>query len=82
LSDLSGNPLVIEGLWGLIVGNGGNGGDANALYFTAGISGGDEIESHGLFGRINAVPEPATMIAGFVLSVSCVVVWLRKRRTT
>jgi hypothetical protein len=33
-------------------GNGGKGGNANRLYFTAGISGGGAIEDHGLFGSI------------------------------
>jgi len=34
----------------------GNGGDANTLYFAAGING----ETAGLFGAITAVPEPTT----------------------
>ena len=59
LADLSNNPLVNPGLWGLTFGNGGNGGDPNALYFTAG----GENEDIGVFGRIRAVPEPA----GFAL---------------
>ena len=44
-------PIVIDGLWGLRVGNGGGapfGGDPNAVYFTAGING----EADGLFGTI------------------------------
>jgi hypothetical protein len=32
----------------------------NQVYFTAGISGGDAIEDHGLFGSLS-VPEPATL---------------------
>lgn len=31
-------------------------GDANALYFTAGIAGPDTVESHGLLGTLHAVP--------------------------
>jgi uncharacterized protein (TIGR03118 family) len=53
------------GLWALIFGNGGSGGDPNTLYFTDGVNG----ESNGLFGSITAVPEPSTwamMILGFV----------------
>ena len=53
------------GLWALIFGNGGNGGDPNTLYFTDGING----ETNGLFGSISAVPEPSTwamMILGFI----------------
>ena len=57
LADLSNNPLVNPGLWGLTFGNGGNGGDPNALYFTAG--GADE--DIGVFGRIRAVPEPMSL---------------------
>jgi uncharacterized protein (TIGR03118 family) len=57
LQDKTGSPLVIEGLWGLIFGNGkANGGDANTLYFTAGISGGGSVEDHGLFGSIGIAP--------------------------
>src|SRR5207248_1795397 len=36
-----GRPLVIQGLWDLVFGNGGQGGDPNTLYFTAGIAGPD-----------------------------------------
>jgi hypothetical protein len=39
-------------LWGLQFGNGGNGGDANTLYFTAGIANGANVEDHGLLGSI------------------------------
>jgi uncharacterized protein (TIGR03118 family) len=79
LSDLNGNPLVDEGLWGLAFGNGGPGFDPNSLYFTAGIPGPDSVEDHGLFGRIQAVPEPGTFwltgagaITGFA--------WMRRRQ--
>jgi uncharacterized protein (TIGR03118 family) len=58
LQDNTGNALPITGLWGLLFGNGGNGGDPATLYFTAGIAGpyGEAPESHGLFGSIQAVP--------------------------
>ncbi len=51
LQDANDKPIVNPGLWGLQFGNGASGGDSNALYFTAGISGpgGEAIESHGLF---------------------------------
>jgi len=48
LEDEDGDPIVIEGLWGLLFGNGGDGGDEHDLYFTAGI----DDEEHGLFGEI------------------------------
>jgi plastocyanin len=56
LQDSSGAVITIPGLWGLLFGNGGNGGDVNTLYFTAGIPGPDNIEDHGLFGSIVANP--------------------------
>jgi len=40
--------ITIDGLWALRVGNGGRGGDADAVYFTAG----PDHESHGLFGSL------------------------------
>jgi uncharacterized protein (TIGR03118 family) len=38
LTDANGTPIAIEGLWAISFGNGGMGGDTNALYFTAGIN--------------------------------------------
>jgi uncharacterized protein (TIGR03118 family) len=54
----TGSPIVIQGLWSLVFGNGGRGGDSGTLYFTAGIPGtsGEPLESHGLFGSIQASP--------------------------
>lgn len=52
LADHSGHAISIDGLWGLKVGNGGNGGDLNTLYFAAGIAGPDALDDHGLFGSI------------------------------
>lgn len=43
--------IAIDGLWGLAFGNGFRGQLADSLYFTAGPAG----ESHGLYGRIDAV---------------------------
>ena len=68
LQNTMGDPIVIDGLRGLIFGNGGNGGDLNVLYFTAGPvdeqPDGPLDEQHGLFGSLAplAVPEPATML--------------------
>jgi len=59
LNDTAGNPIMIPGLWGLLFGNGKNGGDAATLYFTAGIPGDGGIEDHGLFGSIQPGPPPA-----------------------
>ncbi len=64
LDGSNGNPVVIDGLWALTIGNGAGGGSLNTLYFTAGPDG----ENHGLFGSLTVVPELSTwamMLAGF-----------------
>ena len=61
LQDESGNGIVIDELWGLIFGNGGNGGDVNTLYFTAGIG----EEEHGLFGSLKPTTASATSLIQF-----------------
>jgi len=62
------------GLWALIFGNGGNGGDPNVLYFSDGING----ETDGLFAAIS-VPEPSSLIlliaALSLLSGACRKLW-------
>jgi uncharacterized protein (TIGR03118 family) len=50
LENGKGRAIQIDGLWALVFGNGGTGGDTDKLYFTAGI----EDEKHGLFGQIRA----------------------------
>ena len=50
LEDQHGNPITIQGLWGLTFGNGGLAGPTNVLFFAAGIN----DESDGLFGDIAA----------------------------
>lgn len=72
LKDPSGNPITIDGLWGLRVGNGGNGGDPNTVYFSAGPNG----EADGLFGSLAFVPEP-TIPA--LIVVGSLLLFLRKR---
>ena len=47
----SGQPFSEDNLWSLSFGNGGNGGVANTLYFTAGPGGTD-----GLFGSLQPIP--------------------------
>jgi uncharacterized protein (TIGR03118 family) len=51
LKGADGEPIHIDGLWALKVGNGGKGGDANTVYFTAGL----DHETHGLFGSLTPV---------------------------
>jgi uncharacterized protein (TIGR03118 family) len=48
-----GDPIVIEGLWGLAFGSGRAGFGEDDLYFAAGPGNGDEIETHGLFGELD-----------------------------
>lgn len=73
LLDTSGNPLEIPGLWGLRVGNGGNGGDLNSVYFAAGIPGPDLVEDHGLFGSLTVPDSGATfmMMAFALAAIAC-----------
>jgi len=69
-----GSPVQIDGLWALMNGNGGNGGDPNKVYFTAGLNG----EQDGLFGSLSPVPEPSTW-ALMLLGFGAVGLVLRKR---
>jgi uncharacterized protein (TIGR03118 family) len=63
VDDLTNMPISIDGLRALDFGNGGNGGQTNELFFTAGPNDG----ANGLFGKIvsttssSSVPEPATL---------------------
>jgi uncharacterized protein (TIGR03118 family) len=54
----TGMPIVIDGLWGLIPGNGGSSGNTRDIYFTAGPN----DESGGEFGVLRPVPEPSSLI--------------------
>jgi uncharacterized protein (TIGR03118 family) len=66
LTDSSGNKLLsnAQGIWDLTFGTGGNGGDPNTLYFTAGLNN----ENDGLFGAI--APLPGLAEGGAVANVS------------
>jgi uncharacterized protein (TIGR03118 family) len=75
LLSANGAPIAIDGLWELAFGGGGESGPTNDLYFAAGI----DDESHGLFGTINAVPEPATW-ALMLLGVTAMGVQFRSAR--
>jgi uncharacterized protein (TIGR03118 family) len=61
IQDEGGNGIVIDELWDLKFGNGGNGGDVNTLYFAAGIG----HEEHGLFGKLNPTTASATSLVQF-----------------
>jgi uncharacterized protein (TIGR03118 family) len=61
LKDSMGNPITIDGLWSLTVGNGASAGSSSQIYFTAGSNG----EADGLFGTLS-VPEPSSIAAVLV----------------
>jgi len=84
LRDSSGNPISIDGIWGLTFGNGVSLGDANSLYFTAGPN----SEFDGLFGKLTAnqmasdtpvMPPLLLVLMGAVLFVVAIVVWPASR---
>ncbi len=52
LQDANGEDIVINQVWGIEFGNGGNGGQLSELFFTAG----PDNYAHGLFGKITANP--------------------------
>ena len=66
------------GLWALDFGNGVTG-NANTLYFTAGVNG----QKDGLFGAINSVPEPGSLSLFLpALAVLLIYRWRRERATS
>jgi len=62
VNDTNGNPFAVQGLWAIAFGNGGSGGDAHTLYFTAGLNG----EADGLFGSLAPVYPTIMSIANEV----------------
>jgi uncharacterized protein (TIGR03118 family) len=61
LQNEAGQGIVIDELWALAFGNGGNGGDPGTLYFTAGTA----AEEHGLFGSLKPTTASATSLIQF-----------------
>jgi uncharacterized protein (TIGR03118 family) len=72
LSDTSGNPIAIDGLWALQFGNGAAAGPTSTLFFTAG----PDDESNGLFGTLVTAPEPAT----WLVALTGLLPLIRRRR--
>ena len=58
LQNEAGEGIEIDELWALVFGNGGNGGDPNTLYFSAGPA----EEEHGLFGSLKPTTASATSL--------------------
>jgi uncharacterized protein (TIGR03118 family) len=61
LQDQGGNPIAVSGLWALIFGNGGRGGDINTLYFLAGVPDGTSTPR----GILGSIAPPAAITAIF-----------------
>jgi uncharacterized protein (TIGR03118 family) len=77
LDDADGNPIDIDGIWGLTFGNGVSLGGSNTLYFTAGPN----SEADGLFGSLNVVPEPGSLtLLGVALLVMIGCRWTLARK--
>src|SRR5436190_3344167 len=91
LADATATPIAIPGLRGLLFGNGGNGGQPDELFFTAGIPGGGSVGDHGLLGKLTAVgagpaaidvptlaPGMAGALALFLASAATIVIVRRR----
>ena len=72
----TGKPLSIDGLWGLIPGNGSGAGRLNDIYFTAGPN----DESGGVFGLLQSVPEPGSAVLAIIAIGAMSAGWTFKNR--
>lgn len=73
LTDLSGAPIAISGLWAI---EPGNSMAPNSLLFNAGING----QKDGLFGKIDFVPEPGSLLLAFIGALALIVVIQGRKR--
>src|SRR5208283_361042 len=72
----TGKPLSIDGLWGLIPGNGTGAGSMNDIYFTAGPNG----ESGGVLGVLQSVPEPSSAVLALISIAAMSAGWTWEKR--
>lgn len=78
LTGADGRPIVIDDLWGLIPGNDGSGGSSQKIYFSAGPN----DEANGLFGVLQSVPEPGSLVLELIVAGLLVGrwTWTNRRR--
>jgi uncharacterized protein (TIGR03118 family) len=76
LTDVTGQPLSIDGLWGLIPGNGTSAGNIHDIYFTAGPN----DESGGVLGVLQSIPEPSSALLTLISIVAISTGWAWKSR--
>jgi uncharacterized protein (TIGR03118 family) len=76
LTDAVGNPIAIDGLWGLIGGNDVQAGSSDRIYFSAGSNG----EADGLFGSIAPLPEPGTLTLSAIAGAFVLATLVRRSR--
>jgi uncharacterized protein (TIGR03118 family) len=77
LTDLTtGQPLSIDGLWGLIPGNGTSAGNIHDIYFTAGPN----DESGGVLGVLQSIPEPSSALLALISIAAISTGWAWKSR--
>lgn len=74
----TGNPITIDGLWGLIPGNGSGAGNLSDIYFTAG----PKNESGGVLGVLQSVPEPSSVVLAMssIGAISAAWTWKSRQR--
>jgi uncharacterized protein (TIGR03118 family) len=77
IKDANGTPITIDGLWGLSVGNDVSAGSSQKVYFSAGPM----DESHGVFGVLQVVPEPSSVVLGAIALGLVAARWRWSNRT-
>lgn len=76
LSDFHNNLIQIDGLRALILGNDASAGSSSKVYFSAGPNGG----ANGVFGVLQSVPEPSSILMSGIGSLMLLACGIRARR--